>query len=78
MKPNRRSELADTNALLTILQSMPGTKFRAAALQLRSGVPMKYVRRRLTVDGSKALVPVPGVQMTDKVPFQFWWVGKSN
>jgi hypothetical protein len=78
MKQTKRSELADTNALLTVLKSMPGTRFRAAELQKRSGVPKKFVRRRLNVDGSTALVPMPGVAMTRKKPFWFWWIGEPK
>jgi hypothetical protein len=67
-----------TKRLLEVMQATPGKEFRAAELKRLSGVPKSVVRRRLTVDGTNALDPIPGVGMTQKRPFVFWWKGEST
>ena len=67
-----------TKRLLEVLQASPGRKFRASDLKGFSGVPKDFVRRRWTVDGSDALDPIPGVGMTKREPFEFWWEGDPS
>lgn len=73
-KRSERSSAEDQAALLGALKAQPDMEFRASDLSRVSGVPKKFVRRALTVNGD-GVTGVEGVTVIRKKG-AFWFLSR--